>query len=223
MCRFCKAQYLYATHPYVIFITADPTWLNYLQICVSSPFFLVTMWAGNCNKHLQKTFQPALCAISRLCSYLMQRCSQWKLLYESGKNAWHRETDRRSHILLQGHDGDVTSQMRLARAVVRFDENPMIILRFLHTKNTYFFVLSNQPECLMFTVSLHLNLLPCVTLICMQFRLVIISLLFSLELPNLRLISSAVKRNQLQRMASCFIYTNRRASQKNFHNIQNGK
>lgn len=56
-----------------------------------------------------------------------------------------------------------------------------------------------------------------------QARSVIISPLFSLELPNLRLISSAIKRSQVLRMASCFIYTNRRVPYKNFHNIRNGK
>lgn len=60
-------------------------------------------------------------------------------------------------------------------------------------------------------------------IICTQFRWVIISPLFSLELPNLWLISSAIKRSQFPRMTSCFIYTNRHVPYKNFHNIQNGK
>lgn len=57
-------------------------------------------------------------------------------------------------------------------------------------------------------------------IICRQFRSVIMSLVFSLELPNLWFISSAIKRNQFPRMASCFIYTNRHVPYKNFHNIQ---
>lgn len=56
-----------------------------------------------------------------------------------------------------------------------------------------------------------------------QIRSVIISPLFSLGLPNLRLISSAIKRNRCLRLASCFIYTNRHVPCKKFHNIWNGK
>ena len=57
-------------------------------------------------------------------------------------------------------------------------------------------------------------------IICTQFRSVSTSPVFSLELPNLWLISSAIKRSQFPRMASCFIYANRHVPYKNFHNIQ---
>lgn len=62
-------------------------------------------------------------------------------------------------------------------------------------------------------------------IICTQFRSVIMSRLLSPELPNLLLISSAIKRSQFPKMASCFIYTNRDMFliKKKFHNMQKGK